>query len=172
MLKKSILLILPAQNFSEAGYLTLKSSFEKGGLSVLTASDANNLCTGESGGMKVKADMNFYNIHESNFSALVFAGGNGAREYWDNATLHKIAKKFFEAKKTLGAISSAPVILSKAGLLKNLTATCLPDYKKELERSGAQYIDHLVVVKRKIITARDEGSALEFAKCILDTLSN
>jgi protease I len=172
MLKKSILLILPAQNFSEAGFLALKSCFEKDGLSVLTASDSNSLCTGESGAMKIKADMNFYNIHESNFSALVFAGGNGAREYWNNATLHRIAKKFFEAKKTLAAISSAPVILSKAGLLTNLTATCLPEDKKELERSGAQYTDHSVVVKKKIITARDEKSAFEFAKCILDALSN
>lgn len=169
VLKKSVLVVLPAKDFNETGFLTVKNALESKDIKIFIASDANGLCTGTAG-LKVKADVNFYNIHEGNFAALILAGGNGARNYWNNSILHKISKKFFESKKTIAAICSAPITLAKAGLLTGSSATCFPDDKKELEKAGAEYKDLPVVVRKKIITARDEQAALDFAHSIIDNI--
>lgn len=170
MLNKSVLVVLPAKDFNETGFLIVKNTLESKGIKIFIASDASGLCTGLSG-LKVKADINFYNIHESNFAAIILAGGSGARNYWNNSVLHKTSKKFFEAKKVIAAICSAPVTLAKAGLLMGLSATCFPDDKKELERAGAEYKDLPLVIRKKIITGRDEHSAKDFALAILDALN-
>ncbi|MGE5399462.1 MAG: DJ-1/PfpI family protein [Ignavibacteriales bacterium] len=169
MINKSILIILPAQDFNEEEFLTVKNTFEKKGIKVFIASDANGLCTGKSG-LKVKADISFYNIHESNFAAVVFIGGSGVKGYWNNSILHKTSQKFFNSKKPLAAICSAPVILAKAGLLKNLTATCYAEDRKELERAGAEYKDSPVVVRKKIVTAQNAQAALDFSEAVIGLL--
>lgn len=169
MQNNSVLLVLPKRDFNETGFLTLKNALESQHIKTFIASDANGLCTGKSG-LKVKADINFLNIHENNFAAVIFAGGSGAREYWNNGVLHKISKKFFDARKVIAAICSAPVILAKAGILNSLSATCHPDDKKELEKSGCEYMDLPVVIRKKIITARDEQAAKDFSSAILNAL--
>lgn len=169
MINKSILLVLPAKDFNEEEFLTVKNAFEKKGMNIFIASDSNGLCTGKSG-LKVKADINFYNIHESNFAALVFIGGSGVKDYWNNSILHKTSQKFFNSKKPVAAICSAPVILAKAGLLKGLASTCYADDKKELERTGAEYKDMPVVVRKKIVTAQNAQAANDFSEAVISLL--
>jgi protease I len=169
VINKSILLILPAKDFNEEEFLTVKNTFEKKGFKIFIASDSNTLCTGKSG-LKVKADINFFNIHESNFAAIVFTGGQGVKDYWNNSILHKTSQKFFNSKKPVAAICSAPVILAKAGLLKGLPSTCFPDDKKELERMGAEYKDTPVVARKKIVTAQNAQASLEFSEAIIALL--
>jgi len=57
-------------------------------------------------------------VNVNNFSGLILIGGSGSRNYWKNEVLHKIIKKFFEAKKVIAAICSSPVTLAKAGILQ------------------------------------------------------
>ncbi|MGE5430818.1 MAG: DJ-1/PfpI family protein [Syntrophomonadaceae bacterium] len=168
MINKSILLILPAKDFNEEEFLTVKNTFEKKDLKIFIAS-GNGLCTGKSG-LKVKADISFFNIHESNFAAIVFIGGQGVKDYWNNSILHKTSQKFFNSKKPVAAICSAPVILAKAGLLKGMASTCFADDKKELERAGAEYKDMPVVVRKKIVTAQNAQASLEFSEAIISLL--
>jgi protease I len=169
LIKKSVLLIIPAQNFNEEEYLIITGALERSGIKIFIASDSNFLCVG-SNGMKVKNDVQLYNIHESNFDGLILVGGNGMRNYWSNKAIHSTAGKFAKSKKTIGAICSAPIILAKAGLLSG-SATCHADDKKELEREGINYKDLPVVTEKNIITAQNPTSAAEFAKAFLYELS-
>lgn len=169
MIKKSILLILPALDFNEQEYTTIYSTLNKNGFKVFIASDANSLCIGKNG-LKVKNDISFFNMREANFGAVVFVGGNGIKKYWDNLQLHSLAKKFIQAKKITGAICSAPVILARTGLLNGIRATCYPEDKRELERDGAAYVDNPVVISKKIITAQGPAAALDFVNVIINEL--
>lgn len=169
VINKSILLILPSKDFNEEEFLTVKNSFEKKGLKIFIASQTSALCMGKSG-LKVKSDINFFNIHESNFAAIVFIGGAGVKDYWNNSILHKTSQKFFDSKKPVAAICSAPVILAKAGLLKGQAATCYLDDRKELERMGAEYKDTPVVVRKKIVTAQNAQASLEFSEAVISLL--
>lgn len=169
LINRSVLIILPAQDFNEQEYLIIINALERAHIKVFIASDAYALCSG-SNGLKVKNDIQLYNIHESNFGGIIFIGGNGVRNYWNNSLLHSIARKFHLKKKPIGAICAAPIILAKAGLITEC-ATCYPDDKKELERLGVEYKDNPVIISNNIITAKDPTTAGEFIKIFLNELA-
>ncbi|MFA3782174.1 DJ-1/PfpI family protein [Melioribacteraceae bacterium 4301-Me] len=169
--KKSILLILPAQDFNEQEYLIISSQLQRANIKIFIASDANTVCKGASS-LKVKNDVSLYNIHESNFGGIIFIGGNGVKRYWTNKSLHNVARKFFAAKKIIGAICSAPIILAKAGLIKQ-KATCFVEDKNELEKEGIEYIDTPVYIDtNKIVTAQSPTNAAEFVSTFIHLLNN
>jgi protease I len=165
LISKSVLLILPAQNFNDEEYLIIVNALERAKVKIFIASDSYSLCTG-SGGLKVRHDVQLFNIHESNFNGLILVGGSGMRDYWNNPIIKNTAKKFALGKKIIGAICSAPVILAKAGLLAG-SATCFPDDKPALEKEGVSYLDTPVVNQNKIITAQNPAAAPEFIKTFL-----
>lgn len=170
MPSKSVLLIVPAVDFNEQEYLTVYGELVKNGFKVFIASDANSICAGQNG-LKVKNDVSFFNMKEANFEAIVFIGGRGVKNYWDNLSLHIIAKKFAQAKKITAAICSASVIMARAGILEGLSATCWPEDKRELEREKAIYTDSPVAVAKKIITAQGPAAAKEFVNRIINELN-
>ena len=169
MINKSILIILPAVDFSVEEYLVIKRIFEKEKIHLFIASSTTLLCTGDTG-LKVSADVSLYNIHETNFSAVLFLGGKGVKNYWDNTDFQSVARKFYNSKKIVAAICSAPVILARAGILKNKKATCYPMDKKEIEIQGSICVDENVVVDDRIITAQNPASALDFANAIINQI--
>ena len=169
MTRNSILLILPANDFNEEEYLVSTKALEKAGVKIFIASDSNFLCIG-SGGLKVKNDIQFYNMHESNFDGLIIIGGKGTRDYWNNQVLISTVQKFVKNRKPVGAICSAPIILANAGVI-SCCATCYPDDRPEIEKQGISYKDESVVSSRKIITAKDPSSTSEFIKTFLYELA-
>jgi len=169
LINRSVLLVLPALNFNEEEYLIITYCLERENIKIFIVSDANTICKGENG-LKVKNDVQFYNIHESNFGGLILVGGSGMRNYWDNSAVQLTAKQFIKNKKPVGAICSAPIILARAGLLSGC-ATCYPDDKNELELNKISYSDDTVVVDKNIITARDPSSTNEFMKAFLYELT-
>ena len=117
--------------------------------------------------MKVKSDTSFYNVNVNNFGAFILIGGSGSKSYWKNEALHKITRKFFDAKKIIAAICSSPITLAKAGILQSKKATCYDEDKMELINYGIDYQDKNVVIDENIVTANDARSALQFAEAIL-----
>ena len=120
--KNSILIFLPATEFSEEEFLTSKRIFLKKEKNLFITSDTYTICSGETG-LKVGLDINLYNVNEKNFAAFVLIGGKGTKNYWNNVQLHKILRKFRDSGKVIGAICKAPVILAQAGLLDKISAT-------------------------------------------------
>jgi protease I len=168
---KNTLIVIPAADFNAEEFLTIKSILVKNGYKISIASDAVNLCVG-SGGLRVKADMNLFNVHPNNFAALALTGGNGMRNYWSNEVLRKIVSRFFEQKIPIGAICSAPVILGNAGVLSGIRATCYPTDRKALEITGADYVDQPVVKSGRIVTAQSPQSSLEFSETLIHILES
>ena len=166
---QSVLLFLPATDFNEQEYLIVSDSLEKTGVKTFIVSDSNFLCVG-SNGLKVKNDVQLYNVHESNFGGFIIIGGKGTRNYWNNKPLQLIAQRFAKNKKPIGAICSAPIVLAKAGLIEK-AATCYPDDIKELEREGVQFKNCPVISEKKIVTGQDPASSNEFIKAFLYELS-
>lgn len=169
MLNKNILILLPAKDFNSEEYLITKKTFEKNGFTVFISSDSNSLCLGDNG-IKVKADVSIFNIHASNFLGVIFIGGNGVRNYWDNKFYQRIAKLFAQSNKIVAAICAAPVILQRAGMLNNKNTTCFPSDKKELEKGRTKYVDASVVVDGKIVTGQSSSNTLEFSETIIQLL--
>lgn len=169
LINNSILLILPAQDFNEQEYLTISNALLKADKKIFIASDSNSLCVGLNG-LKVKNDMKFYNIHERNFGGVIFIGGRGIKNYWNDTLLFSIAQKFNKSNKLIGAICSAPIILARAKIITE-RATCYPDDKNELEREGIEFKNEPVVINNNIITGRDPSASPEFIRTFLYELS-
>jgi len=166
IVKNSFLVFLPKKDFNEEEFIAVKKRLLKAGKNIFITSDDHTVCSGNKG-MKVKSDINFANVNVNNFNAFVLIGGAGNRNYWQNEQLHKIIKKFFDSKKVIAAICSAPVILAKSGILQNKTATCFSEDKSELINAGINYQDRNIVNDRNIITAEGPKSAVQFAETIL-----
>ena len=118
--------------------------------------------------MKVQADIDYYNVNEKNFSAVVLIGGKGSKEYWDNEYLYRIVQNFKSSGKIVSAICSATIILARAGLLSKVPATCWSEDKNELIKLGVQYQDRNVVIEKNIITADGPRSAEQFAESVIN----
>jgi len=168
---RSILLFLPAKNFNEHEFTVVKKALEVQGMNIFIASDTPGVCVGNNG-LRVKADVSLINGRASNFKALILIGGDGARNYWENASVHKLLKDFHLGNKLIGAICSAPVTLAKAGLLNGKEGTCFIDDKKAFLKSGALFLETPVVVSDNIITAQNPMAASEFVQTILDHIKN
>ena len=120
--------------------------------------------------MKIQADTDFLNVNEKNFSAVVLVGGKGSKDYWDNETLHKIARNFQVAGKVVAAICSAPIILARAGLLTKIPATCWAEDKNELINLGVEYKDRSIITENAVVTADGPRSAEQFAETVLNMI--
>ena len=167
--QNSILIFLSANNFSEEEYLIIRKVIIKAGKRIFITSDSHSVCSGDNG-LKVKADTDFYNVNDKNFSAVVLIGGKGSKDYWDNETLHKIARNFQGAGKIVAAICSAPVILARAGLLSKIPATCWSEDKNELINLGVEYKDRSIIAENAVVTADGPRSAEQFAETILNLI--
>ena len=164
--KNNVLIFLPKKEFNEEEFTLIKKLLLKAEKKVFITSDDHLVCSGNKG-MKVKSDTSFYNVNVNNFSSFILIGGSGSRNYWENQSLHKIIKKFFDAKKVIAAICSSPITLAKAGILQNKKATCNSDYKMELINAGIDYQDRNIVIDGNVVTANNVHSASQLVENVL-----
>jgi len=166
---KKVVMIIAKNNFRDEELLEPKAILEKNGASVTIASSSLKESTGMLGA-KVTPDMIFTDISVDDFDAVIFVGGSGSSEYWENATAHKIAKDANTANKIVGAICIAPVTLAKAGLLKGKKATTYSSTVNDIKSQGANYTGAGVEKDGNIITADGPKSAKKFGETIVKAL--
>jgi protease I len=106
-----------------------------------------------------------------NYDRIAFIGGPGARALADEPDALDLAKRFYEAKKVVGAICIAPTILANAGLLKGRKATVWDSNSGTgpeahfLSDHGAKFVPHTpVVIDAPFITGNGPDAAEEFGK--------
>lgn len=173
-----ILFIIARKDFQDYEYFLTREILEKGGHNVKVASNgkAGETALGFNGG-EVKIDFNLGEIKSDDFDAVVFVGGAGTLQNLDNEQSYRLAREFFSKNKLLGAICISPVILAKAGVLKEKKATVWTSSldkgpAKILEKQGANYLEENVVQDSNIITANGPQSAASFGAKLSEYLSN
>ena len=164
-----VLFIIAPSNFRDEEYFTTKNIVERGGFQVDTASTVTGIISGVMGGTAVSR-FTLDQANVKNYAGVVFIGGPGAQVLWDNAGAHKIAREAKNLGKPVGAICFGPVIIARAGILKNVKATCWPGVSGEIIKKGAIYIDKPCVRDGRIVTASGPAAAEEFGKTVLQVL--
>jgi protease I len=119
---KKVLMVIAKSKFRDEEYLEPRKALEDAGAVITVASSSLNTSEGMLG-LKVKPDVLIGNAKEEDFDGIVFIGGGGAAEYFDNPVAHKLAQGFFEHRKLTSAICIAPATLANAGVLKGKKAT-------------------------------------------------
>lgn len=124
-------------------------------------------------GVRIEADCLISECTAKTWDLIALPGGMPGAEHLQHcATLITLARTQLESKRPLAAICAAPAVaLGRNGLIAEFTATCHPNFTKEL----AQYTGHVVtgepvVADRHLITSQGPGTAMQFALTLVATL--
>jgi len=166
---KKVIMIIAHENFRDEEFFQPAEVLENNGIEIKVASSRLGPAKGKLGAM-IKPDMLLSEVNVKDFDAVIFIGGNGASEYWDNPTAHKLAQDAYTSGKLVAAICIAPVILAKTGLLKGKKATVWESESEQLKQLGADYTGNPVEKDGMIITASGPTAAKEFGKEIAKAL--
>jgi len=166
---KKVLFIIASNNFRDEEFFEPKQVIEaKGGIITIASSSLN--ISGGVRGATVKPDVLLSEAKAADYDAIVFVGGGGSSEYWDNHTAHQLAKESVALGKVVSAICIAPITLANARLLNGKKATVFPSGTERLKAKGAIYTGAGVEVDGGIITANGPQSATKFGEAIVTAL--
>ena len=166
---KNVVMIVASENFRDEELFKTREVLEQHGAGVVVASSSLDTSKGMLGGT-VKPDLLIGNVDVTKYDGVVFIGGSGAKEYWDDKVAHSIALAAVQQDKVLGAICIAPVTLARAGVLHGKKATVFPSVADQLTAKGAIYIKAAVQEDGKIITADGPTSAKQFGEALAKAL--
>ena len=108
----------------------------------------------------VSTDTMLDKLHADKLDALILPGGAGSWVLRDTPEVIHLVKKMHEAGKLVAAICAAPIVLAKAGLVRDRNVTAYPaqDVYRELNEAG--------VLDGNMLTANGPGAAMLFGYSI------
>ncbi len=168
---KKVVMIIAEKNFRDEELLEPKKILEEEGASVTLSSTALRTATGMFGA-KVTPDILVSEVKVDEYDAIIFVGGAGASQYWNDSTAYSIAGETVQKNKILCAICIAPVTLANAGVLSGKKTTVWESERAKLEAKGASYTRNPVEIAGKIITASGPQAAQEFGRAIVRALAS
>lgn len=164
-----VLLVIAQNDFQDIEFKTVRGMLTDAGYKVSVAAPKRGAAIGVSG-FWTDADLALSVAKASQYSAVVFIGGPGAKELFDLGDAHRLAREAVSEDKVLAAICLAPVILARAGVLTGKNATVYPSASHDLTDGGARYTGVDVEVDGKIITASGPEASSAFAQAIITAL--
>ena len=163
--EKSALVVIAMKNFQDVELDgTLKGLKSKGFHYDLCSKEKNKEAIGKLGG-KQTPTVAVKEVNVDQYNRVAFIGGPGALELADDEEVLDLARKFADAKKVVGAICVAPLILANAGLLNGKRATVWDSKSgqgpeaRALSSHGAIMVANPVVVDGSIITGNGPSAA-------------
>ena len=166
---KNVLMVIAADNFRDEEYAEPRKVLEAAGVRVTVACSTLDVAKGKLG-LQVKPDVLLNNVKEEDFDGIVFVGGGGSKEYFDNPVAHKLAQSFCSNDKLTSAICIAPAILANAGLLKEKKATSFPSSKETLQAKGAAFTGSGVERDGMLVTGSGPEAATQFGEKLVEVL--
>lgn len=164
-MKKALLLL--AEGFEEIEALGTVDVLRRMNIQVITSALTDRQVTG-SHQITATADTVLAEVDSSQFDAVILPGGlPGASYLYDDERVIELLKNFAAAGKITAAICAAPMVLDKAGLLKNGKFTMYPaaDLCKHLS-DGKRPLPDPVCVDGTVITGKGPGATFEFAGAV------
>lgn len=167
---KKAVLIIAREIFRDEELFHTQEALEAAGVQTVVASSQLGTCKGKLGATAEATEL-VSELKADDYDAIVFVGGNGATEYYDNTAALNLAKDAAEKGKVVAAICIAPRILANAGLLEGLKATCYESETEAIKKLGADFQPNDVVRDGKIVTANGPHAATDFGKTIAQALA-
>lgn len=144
--------------FAEAGYTVVMASNAERVVSVCTSSQAGAL------ELEIPVDLALDEVDVADYDAIIYIGGFGCQEQWEDELAHRIAQQAVAQGMVLGATGCASTILAHAGVLEGKQATVCSkayvpvkrgkNYCRELEKLGAICVNEPIVRDGLIVTAK------------------
>ena len=150
-----------APGFEEIEAATIIDVLRRAGAEVTVAGTIAGAIDG-SHGVAYSTDATLADVRDEIFDLIVLPGGMpGATNMVENEELIGLLQDAEKNERLVGAICAAPLVLSRAGLLADRTATSYPSFQEQIKTR--EYSNDRVVVDRGVVTSRGPGTALEFS---------
>ncbi len=162
-------LIIYVDGFEDVEALATRDILVRAKIDVIDAkiNEDNEIVT-SSHNLSIKGFKSLNNIDVNDFDAVILPGGSrGVNNLLKSDKVISLVKEFANKDKLVCAICAAPMVLNKAGLLKEKRFTCYPGCEKGLE---GIYTGEEVVVLDKMITARSMLYSIPFGLAIIEKL--
>ena len=180
MSERTAVMLIAEELFRDEEYLETKAELESAGVTAVTACKRLGTSTGMLGA-KVDPQITLSDAlsvaREGLFDAVVFVGGGGAEQYFDDAEAHELARTVANQGGVVGAICIAPAILAHAGLLRGIEATAFPSAQEDLVAGGATWVERDVVSAVNLVadgcvtvTANGPTAAPAFGRALVAAL--
>lgn len=166
---KKVLMVIANQNFRDEEYQKPREIFEKDGIEVEVASSHLSQAVGRFG-LRANPDILLRDADAQNYDAIVFVGGPGSSEYWDDPVAHDIIREANLKRRVVAAICIAPVTLANADVLSGKKATVYSTEAGKIGAKGAYYTGNSVEIDGNIVTANGPEAANAFGEAIVGLL--
>lgn len=118
-----------------------------------------------------KADKMLNEINPNDYCGLYIPGGTkGAESLRDNDQVIEIIRDFNTDNKIIAAICAGPIVLDRAGVLKDKKVTSFPSIRDQLADIGEYIDDQLVVTDGNITTSRGAAVTNYLAMRLIEIL--
>jgi protease I len=169
-----VIMIRAPQYYCDEELFHIRAALAKKNIGLVVASTTTAEALGERLGVKIKPDITIHEVDIKEFVGIVIGSGTGCKEsLWQDENLRKIIKLANTQNKVIAAGCNAPVVLFRAGILKDRQATVFPNNENimELKNAGAVYKNEPVVVDGNVITSKDLMALKDFASAIVATFT-
>lgn len=166
---KTVLMVLPPTDFRDEEFFTPREIFEKADFTITIASKGTRKAISMNK-EQVTVDRDIRDTSLENYDAIIFIGGPGAKVYFHDQDIQRLAIEAHNNEKLIGAICIAPSILANAGLLRGRKVTAYPSEKENIEERGGHFRNSNVEVDERLVTASGPRAAKEFGESIRDIL--
>ncbi|MFH1786254.1 MAG: DJ-1/PfpI family protein [archaeon] len=172
--QKRILMVIAPSGYRPAELYEPKNILEGYGASVVVASKNAGVIHGmpvdEPEWQTAVADVSLGDVSVSDYDAVLFIGGAGVREIWNDRQYTSLARAAADAGILIGAICIAPMILANANLLSGKKSTIHGSEASTFISKGPNYVDSDVVRSGNIITAAGPHAASDFAEAVAEAI--
>lgn len=161
-----VLVVLPSAEYAEQTLRHARSSLYNvhvGTYSVAT--DSENLIQGRLQD-EFQVDAPLQGASLEGFAGVIFVGGEGATELFDNPDALRLAREADSGDMLIGAWGHSVGILAKAGILKGRRVTGCPAVAEILRSAKARYTGRQLERDGKLVTATDEAVGIRFGKAL------
>lgn len=166
----SKILVILAEGFEEVEAITVIDYLRRTGVDAEIISTEKGLNVEGAHGIEIVADKLIDQVKDlSGYRGVVIPGGRpGAMALRENGRVIQIIQELYSSEKLVAAICAGPIVLYRAGVLKNKEVTCYPGFDKEMMDVFVK--EELVVKDGNIITSRGPATAVYFALMLVEYL--
>lgn len=166
----AVALVIGPGAFRDEEYTIPRSRLLASGFRVVTAGRLLGPTRGELGA-EATCERLVSDLDPRALAAVVFAGGEGSRVYWDDPRAHRLAAGTLDAGGVAAGICLGVGALAGAGLLRGRRATAHASARGFLAAAGAYLTSEPVEIDGRVVTGRDPLAAPEFAETLVRVLS-
>lgn len=153
-------LLVVGDDFEDLELFTVTGILRRAKIAVTIASLSSMNVTSSSS-VKISADKRLGDIDTGEYELLLLPSFDGME---NSNKLVGIIKEFNDASKIIAAMSRAPLVLAKAGVIENRIATVYTGLESKIPRPR----DARIVIDGNIITSRAPSDAAELSYRIVE----